>query len=82
MFCLQCGLQAEQQPRVCKACGYKLTEHARLLADLQELERVSTKPARALRASQPEHKANSVTEHTTRELYPVPATQRSIKGAS
>jgi hypothetical protein len=41
MFCPQCGAQTEQSTKFCKACGLKLTDHARLLEEPREAERMS-----------------------------------------
>jgi hypothetical protein len=41
MYCPQCGTQTEQQTKFCKACGLKLTDHARLLEEPREAERMS-----------------------------------------
>lgn len=41
MFCPQCGAQAEQSTKFCKSCGLKLADHARLLEEPREAERMS-----------------------------------------
>ena len=41
MYCPQCGIQTEQMTRFCKACGLKLADHARLLEEPREAERMS-----------------------------------------
>jgi|GEM_PF-1862950 len=41
MYCPQCGTQTEQQTKFCKACGLKLSDHARLLEEPREAERMS-----------------------------------------
>jgi hypothetical protein len=41
MYCPQCGTQTEQKTKFCKSCGLKLTDHARLLEDPREAERLT-----------------------------------------
>ena len=41
MFCPQCGAQTEQSTKFCKSCGLKLADHARLLEEPREAERMS-----------------------------------------
>ncbi len=41
MFCPQCGAQTEQSTKFCKSCGLKLADHARLLEEPREVERMS-----------------------------------------
>jgi hypothetical protein len=41
MYCPQCGAQTEQATKFCKACGLKLSDHARLLEEPREAERMS-----------------------------------------
>jgi hypothetical protein len=41
MYCPQCGTQTEQKTKFCKSCGLKLTDHARLLEEPREAERMT-----------------------------------------
>src|SRR5215510_8798721 len=41
MFCPQCVIQTEQKTRFCKSCGLKLADHARLLEEPHEAERMT-----------------------------------------
>jgi hypothetical protein len=41
MYCPQCGTQTEQKTKFCKACGLKLADHARLLEEPLEAERMT-----------------------------------------
>jgi hypothetical protein len=41
MYCPQCGTQTERKTKFCKSCGLKLTDHARLLEDPREAERLT-----------------------------------------
>jgi cell division protein FtsB len=41
MYCPQCGIQTEQKTKFCKSCGLKLADHARLLEEPREAERMT-----------------------------------------
>jgi hypothetical protein len=41
MYCPQCGTQTEQITKFCKSCGLKLADHARLLEEPREAERMT-----------------------------------------
>jgi hypothetical protein len=41
MYCPQCGTQTEQITKFCKSCGLKLADHARLLEEPFEAERLT-----------------------------------------
>src|SRR5262245_4844099 len=41
MYCPQCGIQTEQMTKFCKSCGLKLADHARLLEEPREAERMT-----------------------------------------
>jgi membrane protein implicated in regulation of membrane protease activity len=41
MYCPQCGTQSEQKTKFCKSCGLKLSDHARLLEEPFEAERLT-----------------------------------------
>src|SRR5215468_239168 len=41
MYCPQCGTQTEQKTKFCKSCGLKLADHARLLEEPHEAERLT-----------------------------------------
>jgi len=41
MYCPQCGIQTEQKTKYCKSCGLKLADHARLLEEPREAERMT-----------------------------------------
>ncbi len=41
MYCPHCGTQTEQKTKFCKACGLKLADHARLLEEPLEAERMT-----------------------------------------
>jgi len=41
MYCPQCGTQTEQRTKFCKSCGLKLADHARLLEEPREAERLT-----------------------------------------
>src|SRR5262245_66456239 len=41
MYCPQCGTQTEQRTKFCKSCGLKLADHARLLEEPLESERMT-----------------------------------------
>jgi len=41
MYCPQCGTQTGQRTKFCKSCGLKLADHARLLEEPREAERMS-----------------------------------------
>ncbi|MBO0725754.1 MAG: hypothetical protein J2P52_09160 [Blastocatellia bacterium] len=41
MYCPQCGTQTEQKTKFCKSCGLKLADHARILEEPREAERMS-----------------------------------------
>jgi hypothetical protein len=41
MYCPQCGTQTEQRTKFCKSCGLKLADHARLLEEPFEAERLT-----------------------------------------
>lgn len=41
MYCPQCGTQTEQKTKFCKSCGLKLADHARLLEEPREAERMT-----------------------------------------
>ena len=41
MYCPQCGTQTEQKTKFCKSCGLKLVDHARLLEEPREAERMT-----------------------------------------
>ena len=41
MYCPQCGTQTEQKTKFCKSCGLKLADHARLLEEPLEAERMT-----------------------------------------
>jgi len=41
MYCPQCGTQTEQRSKFCKSCGLKLADHARLLEEPREAERMT-----------------------------------------
>ena len=49
MFCPQCGVQAEQQTKFCKACGLRLADHVQLIAASREAESERMSPAEAQR---------------------------------
>jgi hypothetical protein len=46
MYCPQCGSQTEQKTRFCKSCGLKLADHARLLEEPREAERMTQEQLR------------------------------------
>jgi hypothetical protein len=41
MYCPQCGIQTEQKTKFCKSCGLKLADHARMLEEPREAERMT-----------------------------------------
>jgi hypothetical protein len=41
MYCPQCGTQTDQKTKFCKSCGLKLADHARLLEEPLEAERMT-----------------------------------------
>jgi hypothetical protein len=41
MYCPQCGTQTERMTKFCKSCGLKLADHARLLEEPRESERMT-----------------------------------------
>jgi hypothetical protein len=41
MYCPQCGIQTEQKAKFCKSCGLKLADHARMLEEPREAERMT-----------------------------------------
>ena len=41
MYCPQCGTQTDQKTKFCKSCGLKLSDHARLLEEPREAERMT-----------------------------------------
>lgn len=41
MYCPQCGIQTEQKTKFCKSCGLKLADHARILEEPREAERMT-----------------------------------------
>ena len=41
MYCPQCGTQTEQKTKFCKSCGLKLADHARLLEEPRETDRMT-----------------------------------------
>jgi hypothetical protein len=41
VYCPQCGIQTEQRTKFCKSCGLKLADHARLLEEPHEAERLT-----------------------------------------
>ena len=41
MYCPQCGIQTEQKTKFCKSCGLKLSDHARLLEEPREADRMT-----------------------------------------
>ena len=41
MYCPQCGTQTERRAKFCKSCGLKLADHARLLEEPSEAERMT-----------------------------------------
>jgi hypothetical protein len=41
MYCPQCGTQTEQKTKFCKSCGLRLADHARLLEEPREAERMT-----------------------------------------
>jgi hypothetical protein len=41
MYCPQCGIQTEQKTKFCKSCGLKLADHARMLEEPREAERLT-----------------------------------------
>lgn len=46
MYCPKCGAQIEQAIKFCKACGLKVTDHARLLEAQREAESDGEQPMR------------------------------------
>jgi hypothetical protein len=48
MYCPQCGTQTDQKTKFCKSCGLKLAEHARLLEEPREAERMTQREKRML----------------------------------
>jgi hypothetical protein len=46
MYCPQCGTQTEQKTKFCKSCGLKLADHARLLEEPREAERMTQEQGR------------------------------------
>jgi hypothetical protein len=46
MYCPQCGTQTEQKTKFCKSCGLKLADHARLLEEPREAERMTQEQSR------------------------------------
>jgi hypothetical protein len=46
MYCPQCGIQTEQKTKFCKSCGLKLADHARLLEEPREAERMTQEQRR------------------------------------
>lgn len=46
MYCPKCGAQIEQAIKFCKACGLKVTDHARLLESQREAESEGERPMR------------------------------------
>ena len=47
MYCPQCGTQTDQKTKFCKSCGLKLAEHARLLEEPREAERMTQEQLRS-----------------------------------
>lgn len=41
MYCPQCGVQTDQKTKFCKSCGLKLADHARMLEEPREAERMT-----------------------------------------
>jgi hypothetical protein len=41
MYCPQCGAQTDQRTKFCKSCGLRLADHARLLEEPREAERLT-----------------------------------------
>ena len=46
MYCPNCGAQIEQAINFCKACGLKVTDHARLLEEQRQAESEGEQPMR------------------------------------
>src|SRR5262245_29844177 len=47
MYCPQCGIQTEQKTKFCKSCGLKLADHARLLEEPREADRMTQEQQRS-----------------------------------
>jgi hypothetical protein len=46
MYCPQCGVQTDQKTKFCKSCGLKLADHARMLEEPREAERMTQEQSR------------------------------------